>query len=80
MNWRHVSDSERRVYEKQGDVTIQTVVLYVLMWGGISLVARMELYTLSRGTMAAHRYRNDILDHNVRSCAYTEGEKFILQD
>ena len=38
----------------------------VLVWGGISLGGRTELYVLPQGTLNAQRYRDDILEPIVR--------------
>lgn len=52
----------------------------VLVWGGISLDGRTDLYVLPRGTMTGQRYRDDVLDRHVVPFARARGQGFILQD
>lgn len=52
----------------------------VLVWGGISIGGRTDLYVLPRGTMTGQRYRDDVLARHVEPFARDHGPGFILQD
>ena len=51
-----------------------------MVWGGISMGERTDLYILVNGTMNASRYRNEILQHHVTNYAGAIGNSFILMD
>lgn len=50
----------------------------VMVWGGICLRGRTDLYVFDRGTLTALRYRDDILAPIVRPFAGAIGVDFIL--
>ena len=50
----------------------------VVVWAGVSLDGRADLYAFARGGITAVRYRNDILEPIVRPYAGAVGGDFIL--
>ncbi len=50
----------------------------VMVWGGISMEGRTDLYRLDSGTLTAIRYRDDILGHIVRPYAGAVCPGFLL--
>ncbi|KAI4904756.1 hypothetical protein NFI96_010311 [Prochilodus magdalenae] len=50
----------------------------VMVWGGISLKGRTDLYRLDNGTLTAIRYQDEILGPVVRPCAGAVGPGFLL--
>ncbi|KAI4899957.1 hypothetical protein NFI96_006267 [Prochilodus magdalenae] len=50
----------------------------VMVWGGISLEGRRDLYRLDSGTLTAIRYRDEILGPGVRPYAGAVGPGFVL--
>ncbi|KAI4901714.1 hypothetical protein NFI96_000200 [Prochilodus magdalenae] len=50
----------------------------VMVWGGISLEGRTDLYRLDDGTLTAIRYQDEILGPVVRSYAGAVGPGFLL--
>jgi len=52
----------------------------MMVWGGISMQGKTDLYILPDGSMTAGRYRDEILDVYIRSYADAVGEDFILMD
>ncbi|KAI4876386.1 hypothetical protein NFI96_017851, partial [Prochilodus magdalenae] len=50
----------------------------VMVWGGISLEGRKALHVLARGSLAAIRYRDEILSPLVRPYAGAVGPGFLL--
>ncbi|KAI4900201.1 hypothetical protein NFI96_017677, partial [Prochilodus magdalenae] len=50
----------------------------VMVWGGISLEGRTDLYRLGNGTLTAVRYQDEILGPVVRPCAGAVGPGFLL--
>ena len=51
-----------------------------MIWAGISINGKTDLYVIENGTLTALRYCNEILDHIVRPSAGTIGPEFILMD
>ena len=52
----------------------------IMVWAGISVNGKTDLYAFENGTMTALRYCNEILDQFVRQYAGSIGQKFILMD
>ena len=52
----------------------------IMVWGGISWDGRTDLVVLNQGTLTAQRYRDEILDTQVRLYAGAVGDQFILMD
>ena len=52
----------------------------VIVWAGISVNGKTDLYAIENGAMTALRYCNEILDQFVRQYAGSIGQKFILMD
>ncbi|GFV12418.1 transposable element Tcb2 transposase [Trichonephila clavipes] len=52
----------------------------VLVYGGISIDGRTDLYIIRDGPLTAHRYRDAILRHIVVPYAAAIGDDFILMD
>jgi transposase len=50
----------------------------VMVWGGVCMDGRTDLYVLPGGTLTAQRYRDEILEPIVRPFAGAIGEGFIL--
>ncbi|KAK3519321.1 hypothetical protein QTP70_024525, partial [Hemibagrus guttatus] len=50
----------------------------VMVWGGISMEGRTDLYRLDNGTLTAIRYRHEILGPIVRTYAGAVGPGFLL--
>ncbi|KAI4897294.1 hypothetical protein NFI96_024654, partial [Prochilodus magdalenae] len=50
----------------------------VMVWGGISLKGRTDLYRLDNGTLTAIRYQDEILGPIVRPYAGAVGPEFLL--
>ncbi|KAI4885912.1 hypothetical protein NFI96_008932 [Prochilodus magdalenae] len=50
----------------------------VMVWGGISLEGRTDLYRLDNGTLTAIRYQDEILGPVVRPYASAVGPGFLL--
>ncbi|KAI4895597.1 hypothetical protein NFI96_008461, partial [Prochilodus magdalenae] len=50
----------------------------VMVWGGISLEGRTDLYRLDSGTLTANRYQDEILGPVVRPYAGAVGPGFLL--
>jgi len=49
-----------------------------MVWGGICLAGRTDLYVFDQGTLTALRYRDVILAPLVRPFAGAVGDTFIL--
>lgn len=79
-------DRRRRVYRRPGEryaqCNIVGTVSYgggsVMVWGGISLMARTELVVLQGGRLTADRYITDILEPHVVPYAPFIGEEMLL--
>ncbi|KAI4891182.1 hypothetical protein NFI96_000456 [Prochilodus magdalenae] len=54
------------------------VLFTVMVWGGISLEGRTDLYRLDNGTLTAIRYQDEILGPVVRPYAGAVGPGFLL--
>ncbi|GFU36704.1 transposable element Tcb2 transposase [Trichonephila clavipes] len=52
----------------------------VLVYGGISIDGRIDLYIIRDGPLTAHRYRDEILRHIVVPYAAAIGDDIILMD
>ena len=52
----------------------------VMIWAGISVNGKTDLYVIENGTLTALRYYNEILDQFVRPYAGAIGPVFILMD
>ena len=52
----------------------------VLVWTGISVNGKTDLYVVENGTLTAVRYCNEILDQFVRPHTSAIGPDFILMD
>ena len=52
----------------------------VMVWAGISVNGKTDLYVVENGTLTAVRYCNKILDQFVRPYADAIGPEFILMD
>ena len=50
----------------------------IVVWGGITWDGRTDLLVLNQGTLIAQRYRDEILDTQVRLYACAVGDQFIL--
>ena len=50
-----------------------------MVWGGVSMRGRTELYVV-HGTMTAARYRDEVLDPLVKPYAGAVGPEFVLMD
>ena len=50
----------------------------VMVWGGISMEGRTDLYRLENGSLTAIRYRDEILEPMVRPYAGAVGPGFLL--
>ena len=51
-----------------------------MVWAGISMQGKTDLYIIENGTFTAVRYVNEILDVYVRPYAGAIGADFILMD
>ena len=79
-------DRRERVWRRCGERSAACNILQhdrfgggsVMVWGGISLEGRTDLYVLGRGTMTAIRYRDEILRPIVRPYAGAVGPGFLL--
>ena len=49
-----------------------------MVWGGISMEGRTDLYRLHNGTLTAIRYRDEILEPIVRPYTGAVGPGFLL--
>ena len=52
----------------------------MIVWEDISMQGKTDLYILPQGSTTAFRYRDEILDVDVRSHAGAVGEDFIFMD
>ena len=52
----------------------------VMVWKGINVNRKTDLYAIENGTLTALRYCNAILNQFVRSYAGSIGQEFILMD
>ena len=52
----------------------------VMVWAGISVNGKTDLYAIENGTLTELRYCNEILDQFVRPYTGSIGQKFILMD
>ena len=52
----------------------------VMVWAGISVNGKTDLYVVENGTLTAVKYCNEILDQLVRPYADAIGPDFILMD
>ena len=52
----------------------------VMVWKGINVNGKIDLYAIENGTLTALRYCNEILDQFVRSYASSIGRIIILMD
>ena len=79
-------DRRDRVWRRSGQRSANCNILEhdrfggpsVMVWGGISLEGRTDLYVLAGGTMNAIRYRDEILRPIVRPYAGAVGPGFLL--
>uniref|UniRef100_A0A8C7DVR4 Tc1-like transposase DDE domain-containing protein n=1 Tax=Oncorhynchus kisutch TaxID=8019 RepID=A0A8C7DVR4_ONCKI len=75
-----------RVWRRRGERSAACNILQhdrfgggsVMVWGGISLGGRTALHVLARGSLAAIRYRDEILRPLVRPYAGAVGPGFLL--
>ena len=51
-----------------------------MVWAGISIGGRTDLYVIDRGTLTGVRYRDEILNPIVRPFVGAIGDDFILMD
>ena len=51
-----------------------------MVWAGISIGGRTDLYVIDRGTLTGVRYSGEILNPIVRPLADAIGDDFILMD
>ena len=51
-----------------------------MVWGGISLTARIDLVVVDNGAMQADKYIRNILEEHVVPFAPYIGENFIFMD
>ncbi|GFV65466.1 transposable element Tcb1 transposase [Trichonephila clavipes] len=52
----------------------------IMMWAEISLGDRSDLHIFKRGSVAAIRYRAEVLESIVRLCSAAVGPTFVLLD
>uniref|UniRef100_A0A674PDQ2 Transposase Tc1-like domain-containing protein n=1 Tax=Takifugu rubripes TaxID=31033 RepID=A0A674PDQ2_TAKRU len=80
------SDSDSEVWRRQGERYAACNVVQhdrfgggsVMVWGGISMEGRTDLYCLGNGALTAIRYRDEILEPIVRPYAGAVGPGFLL--
>ena len=74
----------RRPNERYCDATVAEHDRYgggsVMVWTGISLSGRTDLYVIENGSLTGVRYRDEILHNIVTSYAGATGPDFILMD
>ena len=79
-------DSHERVWRRQGERNVVCNAVQhdmfgggsVMVWGGISMEGRTDLYCLENGALTAIRYRDEILEPIVRPYAGAVGPGFLL--
>ncbi|KAL0153599.1 hypothetical protein M9458_051079 [Cirrhinus mrigala] len=79
-------DRRERVWRRQGERYAACNVVQhdrfgggsVMVWGGISMEGRTDLYCLGNGALTAIRYRDEILEPFVRPYADAVGPGFLL--
>ncbi len=71
-------DRCERVWRSSGEQHDQFGGRSVMVWGGISMEGRTDLYRLDNGTLTAIRYRDEILGTIVRPYAGPVGPGFLL--
>lgn len=79
-------DRRERVWRRQGERYAACNVVQhdrfgggsVMVWGGISMEGRTDLYCLGNGALTAIRYRDEILEPIVRPYAGAVGPGFLL--
>lgn len=52
----------------------------VMVWDGISINSRTNLYIIRNGALTAQRYRDEILGHIVSPYVAEIGDEFVLMD
>ena len=80
------SDGHERVWRRQGQRYAACNIVQhdrfgggsVMVWGGISMEGRTDLYWLENGSLTAIRYRDEILEPIVRPYAGAVGPGFLL--
>jgi len=74
----------RRPNKRYCDATVAEHDRYgggsVMVWAGISLRGRTDLYVIENGCLTGVRYRDEILHNVVRPYAGATGPDFILMD
>ena len=79
-------DRRERVWRSQGERYAACNIVQhdrvgggsVMVWGGISMEGRTDLYRLENGSLTAIRYRDEILEPMVRPYAGAVGPGFLL--
>ena len=79
-------DGRERVWRRQGEHYAACNIVQhdrfgggsVMVWGGISMEGRTDLYWLENGSLTAVRHRDEILEPTVRPYAGTVGPGFPL--
>ncbi|KAI4885260.1 hypothetical protein NFI96_005103 [Prochilodus magdalenae] len=84
----HLSTCDRhdRLWRRRGECNAACNIIQhdwfgggsVMVWGGISLEGRTDLYRLDNGTLTAIRYQDEILGPVVRPYAGAVGSGFLL--
>ena len=79
-------DRRERVWRSQGERYAACNIIQhdrfgggsVMVWGGMSMEGRSDLYRLENGSLTAIRYRDEILEPMVRPYAGAVGPGFLL--
>ncbi|KAI4881304.1 hypothetical protein NFI96_029919, partial [Prochilodus magdalenae] len=79
-------DRRDRLWRRRGECYVACNIIQhdrfgggsVMVWGGISLKGRTDLYRLDNGTLTAIRYQEEILGLVVRPYAGAVGPEFLL--
>ena len=82
------NDGRRRVWRQPGERYADCNIAQhdrfgggsIMVWGGISLDGRTDLYAIRNGALTAIRYRDEILHPIVRPFAGAIGPDFVLMD